>query len=1189
MLYVHASALDNLHLFLWIEDGRALARNRRRGSGGGRHPFALDEAVAAPLARLLGLPEEAIFPITQATLYLPCHQHTPLPSPGLANALVGPPTEGDPDPIHGSGPSLPLNAHANAALHLNSASSSADAPGTATSLLEPEDAGSRAPGQEEHVRAIAVPLPVTQSAHLTLDLPETPQPATSPARSARTDLLPWTVFGWSLRPSEAALLLAHLPTSLGEGMQAGPDLELWSAVARWTLTLLRRGHLVPGLRLETRRHDDDPSHPQAGWIPTLDTPSDTAILERLCSAFPPAASCHARETPPPRTILTRFVTLAVAELARHWIRRSDLSLAIPSHWPPDVRVWLTTLSRGEESVEIEGGRALAADLARWLGVLAPPPARPDFRTGFRLEPPPPDIQPQDPSEADTVPENPQHEEEAAWSVRVFLQAVDDPAVEATAQEVWAAGGSVLEKGGHRLPNPQEKLLGDLGRALRLFPALERMLGASTGFDEVDACPITLAEACQFIRSTAWLLSESGFAVSLPPFVTDPAAAPRLNLRALAKASPLISAHGENARATASSGASRATDLSPSGWLDDDSDSASQFGLQSLLDYEWRVSIGADTVDPRDFMQLVARKVPLIYLRDRWVHVDPTPAEAMCATWQEHADGPLSLKDAIVLAAGSEPALKLTLDGDLAALDDPGKVPPVPPPVGLRATLRPYQFQGYAWLVDRVRRGIGACLADDMGLGKTVQVIALLLADRERHLPEPPAFDAPDGACGQTGSGLQSRRPWLIVCPTSLIGNWKREVARFAPSLEVLVHHGRTRTASAVPQFEASPDNRFAGADLVLTSYGLVARDPRLALQSWRGVILDEAQHVKNADATGARAVRALGSQVRIAMTGTPIENRLADLWSLMEFLNPGLLGTSQSFQRRFAIPIERYGNESRRDSLRRAITPFLLRRKKTDPSILKDLPEKQENKVYCPLTREQAALYEACVRERLERIEASDGIQRRGVVLSTMLRLKQICNHPSHFLDDSAPLDGRSGKLACLVELLEKVLAGGERALVFTQFRTWAIRLSTWLARTLSVDVACLHGETPREQRDRLVERFASEDGPPIFVLAVKAGGVGLNLTQANHVFHFDRWWNPAVENQATDRAFRIGQRRDVQVHKLICLGTLEEAIDRLLESKIGLAESVVGGGESWLTELTTGELREMLTLRDTVVEDNEE
>ena len=324
------------------------------------------------------------------------------------------------------------------------------------------------------------------------------------------------------------------------------------------------------------------------------------------------------------------------------------------------------------------------------------------------------------------------------------------------------------------------------------------------------------------------------------------------------------------------------------------------------------------------------------------------------------------------------------------------------------------------------------------------------------------------------------------------------------------------------------------------------------------------------------------------MTGTPVENRLADLWSIMEFLEPGLFGTREAFRRRFAVPIERDGNDARRAQLRRAVAPFLLRRVKTDPTVIPDLPEKIERKIFCPLSREQASLYEATVRERLGRIDSSDGIARRGVVLSTMLRLKQICNHPAHFLGDDSALATRSGKLARLEEMLDEVLAGGERALVFTQFREWAVRLSEHLRERLGVAVACLHGETPRDERDRLVQQFQADDGPPVFILSVKAGGVGLTLTRATHIFHFDRWWNPAVENQATDRAFRIGQRRDVQVHKLVCQGTLEESIDRLLESKRGLAESVVGGGEAWLTEMTTGELAEIIALRDTALEDDD-
>jgi len=473
-------------------------------------------------------------------------------------------------------------------------------------------------------------------------------------------------------------------------------------------------------------------------------------------------------------------------------------------------------------------------------------------------------------------------------------------------------------------------------------------------------------------------------------------------------------------------------------------------------------------------------------------------------------------------------------------------------------LRPYQVRGFSWLAFMRRWGLGACLADDMGLGKTPQTLALLLHERAQGWV---------------------RGPTLLICPTSVVGNWQREAARFAPSLRVLVHHGPGRADGERFVEEARAH------DLVISSYALLSRDEaRLAAVDWEGVVLDEAQNVKNSSTRQAQAARRLRARYRIALTGTPVENRLAELWAIMEFLNPGYLGSQESFRRHFALPIERWQDKERTRALRQIVQPFILRRVKSDPRIIRDLPEKLEMKVYCQLTPEQATLYEAVVREMMAQIEAAEGIQRRGLVLTTLMRLKQVCNHPAHYLDDGSALAGqagpRSGKLARLEEMLEEALAEGDRALIFTQFARFGQRLRQYLAERFGREVLFLHGEVPAPVRDAMVARFQERNGPPLFVLSLRAGGVGLNLTAANHVFHFDRWWNPAVENQATDRAYRIGQQRTVQVHKLLCVGTLEERIDNLIESKQVLAEQVVGSGEAWLTELSTAELRDLLALR---------
>ncbi|MCL5996209.1 MAG: SNF2-related protein [Chloroflexi bacterium] len=441
---------------------------------------------------------------------------------------------------------------------------------------------------------------------------------------------------------------------------------------------------------------------------------------------------------------------------------------------------------------------------------------------------------------------------------------------------------------------------------------------------------------------------------------------------------------------------------------------------------------------------------------------------------------------------------------------------------------------------------------------TVQLIALLLKDLEEQ---------------------EQRVPTLLICPMSIVGNWQRELQRFAPSLRVMVHHGAERLSGQA--FEEQVNQ----SDVVLTTYSLVHRDEaHLARISWDCVVLDEAQNIKNPSAKQTQAIRRLNAAHRIALTGTPVENRLSELWSIMDFLNHGYLGSAREFHTRFAHPIERYRDPGQAATLKRLIQPLVLRRLKTDQSIITDLPEKMEMKVLCNLTPEQATLYEAVVKDMLKKIESSEGIERRGLVLATLMKLKQVCNHPAHFLSDGSTLPGRSGKLARLGEMLEEALAAGDKALIFTQFAEMGTLLHNHLQDQLGREVLFLHGGTSKKQRDEMVQRFqAGVDGgrygPALFILSIKAGGVGLNLTAANRVFHFDRWWNPAVENQATDRAFRIGQQKNVQVHKFVCVGTLEERIDAMIEQKKDLAERIVGTGEGWLTEMSTDQLRDLFAL----------
>jgi SNF2 family DNA or RNA helicase len=444
-------------------------------------------------------------------------------------------------------------------------------------------------------------------------------------------------------------------------------------------------------------------------------------------------------------------------------------------------------------------------------------------------------------------------------------------------------------------------------------------------------------------------------------------------------------------------------------------------------------------------------------------------------------------------------------------------------------------------------GLGGCLADDMGLGKTVQVIALHLHRRSLEAG-----------------------PTLVVCPTSLLGNWERELARFAPDVPVRRYHGGDRHLEEL-----------AADEVVLVTYGVVRRDRAvLAEVGWGLVVADEAQHAKNPLSRTARELRAIQAPARVALTGTPVENRLTELWSILDWTTPGLLGPLERFRRSLAVPVERYRDAAATERLARMVRPFLLRRRKSDPRIAPELPAKTETDRVVPLTPEQATLYEAVVRETLAKIAASEGIERRGLVLGLLTALKQICNHPAQYLHEAAPLPGRSGKLAALDELLDVILAEGEAALVFSQYVEMCRLIRAHLADR-GVPTLFLHGRVPARRREELVARF-QDGGAAVFLLSLKAGGVGLNLTRATHVVHYDRWWNPAVEDQATDRAYRIGQDRPVQVHRLVTEGTLEDRIAALLASKRGLAEAVVGAGEAWITELSDAELAELVSLQRT-------
>ncbi|WFE31471.1 DEAD/DEAH box helicase [Micromonospora sp. WMMD975] len=722
-------------------------------------------------------------------------------------------------------------------------------------------------------------------------------------------------------------------------------------------------------------------------------------------------------------------------------------------------------------------------------------------------------------------------EGGAWQVEFGLHPADEPGLVVDAGHIWQRPAPALAARG---VDPQETLLAELGRASRLWPEVDAALrtAAPEGM-ELDA-----DGAHRFLREGAPVLHAAGFGVLLPSWWRRSSSRLGARLRARSRSAP---------------GAVAAT--------------AGTLGLDALVDYRWEVALGDQPLTAEELASLADLKSPLVRLRGRWVELDPQRLEAGLRLLR--SSGELTVADLLRMGLSGEerdgaerggelPVLDVVADGALGELlagEAERRLTPADPPPGFVGTLRPYQRRGLAWLAFLQSLGLGGILADDMGLGKTVQLLALL------------AGDPPEAG------------PTLLVCPMSLVGNWQREAATFAPELRLHVHHGAERARG--DEFTAA----VAAANLVLTTYSVAARDAvDLAGVDWHRVVVDEAQAIKNAATRQAEAVRSLPARHRVAVTGTPVENRLADLWSIMQFANPGLLGPAATFRKRFAEPIERHGDAEVAERLRRVTGPFVLRRLKTDPSIITDLPEKLEMEVLCNLTAEQAALYRAVVDDMMAKIESSDGIERRGLVLATMTRLKQVCNHPAQLLHDGSALAGRSGKLERLDEIVDEVLAAGEKALLFSQYAEFGGMLRGHLSARTGREVVFLHGGVGKAERDAMVARFQSPDGPPLFVLSLKAGGTGLTLTAANHVVHVDRWWNPAVEDQATDRAFRIGQRRRVQVRKFVCAGTVEEKVAAMIAEKRSLARSVVGSGEQWVTELSTDTLRELFTLESGAV-----
>jgi SNF2 family DNA or RNA helicase len=949
----------------------------------------------------------------------------------------------------------------------------------------------------------------------------------NPVAHRNITLEPWRVTTLSL-PLESTIgfLAAFVGKELlSSGVMGGSDLIYWTKVMRFAGALIARQEYLPGLERTVA------GKMEAIWEPIF-LGNDLEYLNEMISAMPHSCGCMQNQGAPlaqPKlftgTMVKNFITQIVDYLARYSIFSQQ-----QSSWPKSFLSepgsdfnsmhdhWLNSLVTEEPILPDDGDDLLELyrQVREWRKPISLSTSTP-FRLCLKLE------EPSLPKKGQTASDE--------WQVRYYLQSLSDPALLIPAEHVWRPSPEEARVLNSEFFDAKEFLLSSLGIACTLCPRIENSLrqDAPVGY------PLDTDGAYEFLTLRALALEQAGFGAITPAWWTHQGTRQRLGTRAIlqgAKASP--------------------------------KNKTASFSLDQVLEFDWQVTLAGEPVSREELAELAKAKSALVQMRGHWIQLAEKEIErALDITSKSHkATAPL--RDIVQMALGSAKSPDdFKFDGIEACgwvqdfidqLQGASTFEELPPPKGLSGELRPYQIRGFSWLAFLKKWGLGACLADDMGLGKTIQALAHIQDEWEKG----------------------HRKPYLIICPTSLTGNWYKESQKFTPELPVLVHHGVNRNKGSAFKKEAE---KFA---IIISSYSLLHRDIEiLKTIDWGGTILDEAQNIKNPKTKQARSARLIKADYRIALTGTPIENNVGDLWSIMEFLNTGFLGSQADFKRNFLMPIQANRDAAVVDNLKKLTSPFILRRLKSDKTIIKDLPNKMEMKVYCNLTKEQASLYQALVNDVENALESTDGIQRKGLVLATLTKLKQICNHPAQYLGESKPLENRSGKLARLTEMLEEIIEVDERALIFTQFVEMGKIVQQHLQETFGQEVIFLHGGVPKKARDKMIDRFQEDAaGPHIFVLSLKAGGTGLNLTRANHVFHYDRWWNPAVEDQATDRVYRIGQTKNVQIHKFLCAGTLEERIDDMLEHKKGLADSIVGGDEAWLTELSTEDLKNLFQLQ---------
>ena len=923
----------------------------------------------------------------------------------------------------------------------------------------------------------------------------------------------------------------HGPTrTQNPGIINAPDTTFWSHALQFALSLTARQQFIPHVASEARRHT-------ASWKPAV-AGADLLDLHRLIHNMPPSAYAVVsdnEQTNDAETVLRNTIHRIVDALVTPSARKH---MPQPTH-REDRRIethsthqaWtngLAHLPSRRISGTHDDREHIEAQYNQWkhpLDLVAQAPAR----LCFRLEEP--EVIDQTDEFDNDAPNSQAPPEQPAWFLRYLIQPNDDPSALIPADHVWQGQSQLLN------PVNNQQHLEFMLTSLVNAGTIVEPIAQSLEHTQPNGVTLSVGAAHQFLTTEASPLHEAGYGVMLPAWWTRKGTKNRLTTRAVVKNSPFSSGSGST--------------------------------LDQLMEFHWEASLDGEALTLDELRQLAAIKAPLARFRGRWLDMTTNDIAQAIDHWNSQPADTITARDLLKMQLTAQNApddatfAGVTADGwinDLIKqLTNQQLMPQAKIPDRLKAQLRPYQASGYSWLSFLSSWQLGACLADDMGLGKTLQTLTLLLADQ------------------QHGNTI----PSLLICPTSVVGNWQREAQNFTPDLSTYIHHGPDRADDA-----HTLKAELANTTLAITTYGTIQRDHKLLAQiPWRGLILDEAQNIKNPDTNQAQACRSIPATYRVALTGTPVENHVGDLWSIMEFLNPGLLGSKAEFRQHFLRPIQHHQDEDAAERLKSATAPFILRRMKTDPDIRADLPDKFENRVYCSLTREQTTLYAGVIQDLQDQLANTSSQQRSGLVFALTTKLKQVCNHPRQFLGDNSDPQGRSGKMNRLIEMLDQVLANDEKAIVFTQYVEMANIIQSQLHANLGQHAPVYHGQIPRVRRDDIVRQFQDKSSPKVLVVSLKAGGSGLNLTAANHVFHFDRWWNPAVEDQATDRAFRIGQTKDVQVHKFICSGTLEERIDDVIEQKSLVADSMITTGDKWLSTLSNQELHDALKLANHITE----